>query len=181
MMFEERLRNKNPNVNYGTYRGLEYAYSKDSYEVYDRGVISNERITMSSATGTDNPEACAKASIDNYYDTIQKYRTNTLLEFSTELNKLSRETFESFTQFTSVVNCIFETLDFSAFGNKPLELSYVYHETETPSEVGFIISDIIERFQKYDNESKCIKHYTYPIVLKNEIGIVVIFISHKNI
>jgi len=67
-----KYKSQNNDVIYDTYRGFEYAYSKNAYEVYDKGILTNTRIVIASGSGFKNPKECAIKSIDEYYNSIYK-------------------------------------------------------------------------------------------------------------
>ena len=53
------------------YRGFEYETTKDTYDVYDRGRLTNEKISIASGAGINNPEERAKQRIDEIVKYIE--------------------------------------------------------------------------------------------------------------
>ncbi len=52
-----------------TYKGISYETSKDSYDVFDYGKLTNTRITIAGGSGIANPEERAMQVIDEIVQT----------------------------------------------------------------------------------------------------------------
>ena len=46
------------------YKGFEYTTTKDSYEVFDFGKMTNQKISLASGSGIKDPDMRAKEKID---------------------------------------------------------------------------------------------------------------------
>jgi hypothetical protein len=53
------------------YRGFEYEITKDTYDVYDRGKLTNEKISIASGAGIKNPEERARQRIDEILNILK--------------------------------------------------------------------------------------------------------------
>lgn len=52
------------------YKGFDYMTSKDTYEIYDHGKLTNERISIASGSGIKEPEQRAKQRIDEIVNVL---------------------------------------------------------------------------------------------------------------
>lgn len=53
------------------YKGLEYTVSKNAYEVFDRGRLTNEKILLAGGDGIEDPESRAKQRIEEILKCVE--------------------------------------------------------------------------------------------------------------